>query len=159
MKTFFIKSCLILSGLLVSDIYVTSQSKFEISCGIGFPEAINLKVKYGKDVQIGLSQGYFPTGEPGFWGSTSLEINKNLAGKSKYTSQKVWYILGGINGFYTNGGDFGLLPYLRFGRKFNFSQRIGFNLDFGPMLLDKNDQDWFGTPVIPSGNIGLFMRL
>jgi hypothetical protein len=164
MKTFIIKSSMILSGLLLINYYVTAQGKFEVSFGLGMPEGINLRAKYGKNFQVGLSQGLFPNfnpgnNEPGIFGTTSLDLYYHFAGKSKYTIQKLWYIMVGLSKNYPNEEDYQILPYVRFGRTINFSEKIGLNLDFGPVFLFEPGHDSPVPPVLPSGYVGLFIRL
>jgi hypothetical protein len=170
MKILLLRSCLILSGLLFLNKCAFSQSRFEISGGYGLPEVINLKVKYGQNFQIGLSQGCKKSNSPenGLMGSTSLEIYCHFGTNSKYISQRVWYLLAGLNGYYNyydnsygySSGS-GFLFYIRFGRTINLSQRIGFTIDLGPMLLNQNVKKhlYLDTSVFPSGNFGFFVRL
>lgn len=170
MKFFLIRSCLILSGLLFLNMCSLAQGRFEISCGYGLPEVINLKVKYGKNIQTALSLGSKRRSyqKKSLMGSMSLEIYYHFGNSSQYISQKAWYFLAGINGYYNyfdnlNGysGGSGLLFYLRSGRAINLSKRIGLTVDFGPMLLNQNIKKhlYLNTPVFPSGNIGFFVRL
>ena len=138
------------------------------------PEFINLKVKYGQNIQVAGSVGFFymPWGNPWNW-STTAEIIFHFAGESKYVEQPPWYLLFGLTyyegfdmGFFGDYGeyDFGFFP--RIGKTFNFSKRSGVNIDIGVNLpLSARPGDPPNPPpdyefrILPSASIGLFIRL
>jgi hypothetical protein len=130
---------IILAGLILSNNLVSSQSKFEISSGLGYPEFINAKIKYGKVFQIGLSQRFFYMDENNalvesvHFLSTSLEIYFHLAGTPKYSDHPLLYLSEGLTRLYGNqnsewfsSGTSAWLPYFRLGR----------TIDFCPILAD-----------------------
>lgn len=149
MESILKRSFLLLLGLVIFNTLVFSQSKVEISGGYGFPESLNLKVKYGNNVQIGLSQSIYLiyTDAP-----LAVEIYYHFAGTSGFTEQKPWYLLGGF-------GDFWRLKnviyfYPKVGRSFNFSKGAGINIDAGIFLINPRSMH-----TLPSLNISLFFRL
>lgn len=155
MKAYLFKSCLILSGLLLINVPGYPQKyppdKFELSGGFGWPEMAAVKIKYGNDFQIGISQGFML--------NTSLEVYYHFAGKPKLTDRRFWYGLGGIEYFYWGREGTNWLPYLRLGRSFNFTRRYGVNIDLGAFYL-LNESDFFSAShYSPSGSFSFFVRL
>jgi len=159
MKAYLFKSFIILSGLFLFNDPLSSQSKYEISGGVGFPEAVNLKINYGKNIQMGASLGILP-----FFGLVGpiVEISYHFSGKSEFTDQPPWYILSGFqfvviydlcDNAYIDTGFFSVYP--RIGRSFNFSKKTGINFDLGVILYPGNSE----IPVFPSGSISFFIRL
>jgi hypothetical protein len=151
---------ILLSGLILIDNPISSQSKFEISGGFGFPEFAALKVKYGKNIQIALSQSFWH-GYKGamIMGPTAAEIYYHFSGKSRFIEQPTWYLLGGL-GFFGGGDEKDVYFYPRLGKTFNFSKKIGINLDAGAFVpLSKGLRDFFDSSVYPSGSICFFIRL
>jgi hypothetical protein len=155
---------ILFAGILLSDPPAFSQSKYEISGGLGFPEMISLKIKYGKVIQIGFSQSIAPFNGNVPVGPTSLEIYYNFAGKPKFNEQPPWYLIGGLGYFWSQEGgiyddeDKGipLCFYPRIGRHFNFSKIAGINFDAGAFIPFF---DFEGTYIWPSLNISFFIRL
>jgi len=155
MNASMFKLCLILSGLLIINVAGYPQkyppSKFELSGGFGWPEMAAAKIKYGENLQLGISQGFML--------NTSLEVYYHFAGKPKLTDRLVWYGLGGLECFYWNRKELSWFPYLRLGRTFNFSRRYGVNLDLG-LFYNINDDDFISSfRISPSGSFSFFIRL
>jgi hypothetical protein len=158
--------------LIISINQVFSQSKFEISGGLGVPEYDNLKIRYGQNIQVGACVHFWYDKGGGIfreyysW-SSALEILYHFAGKSKYVEQPTWYLLGGL-GYYHNDllfdvpheeYDIGFYP--RIGRKLNFSKKIGINLDAGLFLplSAREGYEPYKFRILPSGCISFFIRL
>jgi hypothetical protein len=119
---------------------VNSPYKFEISGGIGFPEILFGKVKYGsRNTQIGLGLAF---------DMINIEMYYHFAGKSKFTQVKPWYGSAGVyvERYYKERGY-----NIRFGRSFNFSEKTGLNLDLGAVC----DQEYL---IFPLMSIGFFIR-
>ena len=140
------------------------QGKFELSCGYGWPDLSNLKIKYGKNIQIGASQSFARLGGDNpkiFLWTTAAEIYYHFGGKSKFTEQPPWYLMGGLGCVWGRDGDDNTVYlYPRLGRKINFSKRTGINLDAGAFIpLSKELGDFMGFPIWPSGSISFFIRL
>jgi hypothetical protein len=168
MKTFVTKFLFVLIGLLIVN-QISSQSKFEISAGIGAPEFYNLKIKYGHNLQAGICIGaYIGHGLVGsdkiiFQRSYAAEVSYHLFGKSKFIEQSPWYILAGL-GYYDipisdwyGGYDWGFYP--RIGRTFNFSKRIGIKVDIGAFLPLSREYNYsLSFIILPSGCINFFIR-
>ena len=146
-------------------------SKFELSGGLGGPELLNVKIKYGQNLQMGIciggyiGHGLFRSDEIIVQGSFAAEISYHFSGKSKYVEQAPWYILGGL-GYYDIpiSGLYGIYDigfYPRIGRTFNFSKKAGMNLDIGIFLplSEAQNEGTYVFKVLPSGSISLFLRL
>jgi hypothetical protein len=132
-----------------------SQGKFEISGGFGFPDMQNLKIRYGNNMQIGASCGFFGGDSFSAPSIIAIEIYLHFAGKSEIIKQRPWYLLVAL--YYVREDSGFMDPYFlltRFGRTFNFSKRMGLNLDVGAFY----PRDC-GYPRMPSGSISFFVRL
>jgi hypothetical protein len=166
-SSLFLKAIL-LAGLILADYPVFSQSKFELSGGLGIPELINGRIKYGGNLQIGVCAG-FATGD--WYGdnyvdwSVAAEVTYHFSGKSKYVDQSPWYVLGGLGYYHLpivdpyEQYDIGFYP--RAGRTFNFSKKTGINLDGGLFLPLSMTPDYgsFDFKALFSGCISFFIRL
>jgi hypothetical protein len=154
-------------GLILSDNPIKAQGKLELSGGLGMPELFNLKMKYGKDVQIGASVGILPfewfNKTVVDWSCTA-EITYHFFGKSKYIEQAPWYISGGI-GFFDLGvmnsyESYNISFNPRIGRTLNFSERMGSNMDIGLFLPLSGQKDYPSDfMLLPSGSISFFIRI
>jgi hypothetical protein len=155
MKAYLFKSIIILSGLLLISDPVYPQkypnSRFELSGGFGWPEMGALKIKYGKNFQVGISQGFML--------NTSVEVYYHFTGKPRFTDRKVWYGLGGLEYLYWGMEEPNWFPYLRLGRTFNLSGRYGLNLDLGAFYLLHRSDFFSGSRYSPSGSFSFFIRL
>jgi hypothetical protein len=153
---------MLLFFLLFND-PISSQSRFKISGGFGWPDLSNLKIKYGKNIQIATSQSFFIASMyPDYknkihmW-ATAAEIYYHYGGESKFIDQHLWYVLGGLGCIWGRDGDEnGVYFYLRFGRTIDFSKRTGINLNAGAFIPFFS---FFDIPILPSGSISFFVRL
>jgi hypothetical protein len=154
MKICLLKSLFIISGLLLLSDPVYSQryprNIFELAGGFGWPEMGALKLKYGKNFQIGLSQGFML--------NTSVEIYYHFAGKTKFTDRKIWYGLGGLERLYWGEEEPNWFPYLRVGRCFYVSRKNGLNLDIGSFYLLHKSHFFSSSRFSPSGSITYFFK-
>jgi len=148
--------------ILFCNSNASSQSKFELSGGAGYPELINLKIKYGGNFKIGLCQSILPFYDPPIpLGPTVVEFYYHFAGKSALTEQPPWYLLCGLGCFWnTPGGLYGkegthVCFYPRIGRNFNISKDTGINLDLGVFPFYYNSLFY----IHPSLSLNLFFRL
>jgi hypothetical protein len=146
---FFLSALLLINGVVYPQEY--PKGKFELSGGFGWPEMGVLKIKYGQDFQIGISQGFML--------DTSLEIFYHFAGKPLYTDQRVWYGMAGIEYFYWGWESNNWLTSLRLGRTFNLSRRYGINIDIGAFYLLNEDDFFSKSHYSPSGSVTFFFRL
>jgi hypothetical protein len=166
------KSPVLLRTILFALLILTAgqafpQGKFEISAGAGWPEMTNLKIKYGKVLQIGACQSFsIESLSPDYknkiyMDATAAEIYYHFGGKSKYNEQPVWYLLFGLGSLWGHDGDKNSYYfYPRVGRSFSFSKRIGINLDAGAFFpIGRESGDFFDFFVYPSGSISFFVRL
>lgn len=149
MKSCLIKFCVTIVWFTVFNNIAFSQGKFEFSVGYGVPEALNIKTKYGTNIQIGLCQVI----SPGFidW-PLEAEIYYHFAGKSKFTEQKTWYLIAGMGDLWRMNDVKFFYPKL--GRSFNFSKIAGLTIDTGVYFI--NPSSWH---LEPSVNFCLFLRL
>jgi len=155
MKRVLSRLVFVVSVLVFSSLNAFSQryppDKFELSGGFGWPDMGVLKFKYGKNLQIGVSQGFML--------DTSVELYYHFAGKPKFTDQRTFYGMAGIEYFYWDLDENLWFPYFRAGKTFNLSRKYGMNLDFGA-FYQLVDSDYFpGTGLQPSGSFTFFVRL
>lgn len=150
------------------------QEKVNISAGIGFPELLNVGVRYQlRQAQLGISVGSFPSKEGSIL-SVSGDSYGHFAGVSKLSNRRPWYGRMGLD--YLRGEDSitvqqSLYLNLRIGRDFNISKKLGIQIDTGlifqlydEVLLKVPVSGWsyepfFETSVLPSLGIGFFYRL
>jgi hypothetical protein len=150
---FFLRTVIII--ILLSPVYEVfaqrySHSRLEFSAGFGWPEMAALKLKYGRNLQIGISQGMTM--------NTSLELYYHFTGKARYTDRKLWYGVTGVEWLYWNKEN-NVLPFLRFGRELNMTGRYGVKIDFG-VFYPLEESDYFSNWTInPSGTIHFFIRI
>lgn len=168
MRTFIILlRTILVAGFVLLNNAVYSQDKLELSGGVGMPSLINLKIKYGQNIQLGASIGIYPFewfGENVVDWSCIAEVTYHFSGKSKYVEQKPWHVSGGL-GFFELGVidpyenfDIGFIPGI--GRTFNFSKKIGLNYSVGIFLpLSASRGSSYSFLPVPSGNISFFIRL
>ena len=95
-SSFYWQKSVLFIVLIISINEAFSQSKFEISGGLGVPEYNNLKIRYGQNIQVGASIHFYYDKGGGIFGeyyswSSALEILYHFAGKSEYVEQPVWY--------------------------------------------------------------------
>lgn len=150
---------------------IFSQSKFELSTGLGVPEFINVKAKYGQNLQVGLciggyaGQGFFGSQKIFVQGSIAAEVAWHLLGKSEFSEKPPWYILCGL-GFYDipavgSYGIYNVGMYPRLGRSISFSKRFGMNLDIGlfiPLSMHSS-YSTYRFEGLGCGSVGFFVRL
>ncbi|MEI6276096.1 MAG: hypothetical protein WCP08_08900 [Prolixibacteraceae bacterium] len=161
---------LLLTGFIFTVKPAFTQSKFELSGGLGVPEYLNARIKYGQKIQAGVCAGFIAGtfyGNAFFNGSIAAEITCHLLGQSKYVEQPPWYLLGGLGYYYlpmsADYGQYKFAFYPRIGRTINFSKKSGLNLDFGAFLPLSEESYYHPNrlefKVLLSCSIGLFLRL
>lgn len=144
-----------------------SQRNIELSTGIGLPDYMNIKIKYGSRFQIGAGIGTYPASwNHNFMGRHLTSILHNefpgniitlaLDGyyhfeQSKYPNLFNWYWNFGIAHASINPPTVSQqfkeeisLYYLRYGSSLYFSDRAGVNIDLG-MMLEKSRYTKFGS--------------
>jgi hypothetical protein len=160
-KIYLYKLFVILSGFIFCT-SIFAQGKVELSAGVAIPGALNIKIKYGKDFQVGTSVGFLPLNEE-LDIPVEVEASFHFLGKAKYVDQPPWFVTGGfqlVNIEISDETWFDYLMgfYLRFGRSFNVSQKTGLNFDLGAMFPINQPQD-NAFHIGPSASIGFFFRL
>jgi hypothetical protein len=145
--------CTILSGNLLF-----SQGRLEADFGGGLFEALSLKVKYGKNFQLGICQGFLS----GSYWMTGVEGYYHYSGLSAHTNQRTNYIMVGMASTVFAKGYHKyekIVIYPRIGKSFYFSKRTGINADVGLGLLMSDDIDGYHSIVLPSCGIHFFIRI
>ena len=121
--------------VLVLAAPLQSQHKIGISAGFGFPEAFHVGLRYHwPQTHVGV---YYGLAED--WRSAGIAMGFHIWGNSKHTPTKPMYFKAGL---FSNRGENFLfwdqLKYnsleLRGGYTFNFSPRLGLELEAGPAL-------------------------
>jgi hypothetical protein len=133
---------LIITLLFSSGGQMSGQGKATISAGIGFPDLINIGLKYRvlNQANIGLNIGFFPSNYNTFgfvsWGtllSFAGDFYYHFAGSSKFSEMRPWY--GRIGLDYIKDINYSsnsiLTPYLRIGRDLYLNQNDGISIDLG----------------------------
>lgn len=148
------------------------QEKFNISAGMGYPELINLGIRYQMgQSQVGISAGYFPDRYTDFF-SVGADYFYHFGGTSTLSARRTWYGRLGLN-HYTIKDEFEKKTYLflapRIGKDFNLSPRWGIAADAGvTIFLSRqrerlNEEFYFGTEqrsdFNPSLGFSIFYRL
>lgn len=152
----------LLAGIILYSNPLMAQNKFEMSSGGGLFDGFFLKAKYGKYIQLGLSQDIATQLK-----STAFEIYYRLPKKSDTEALRKYYLMLGIAGTILGKGYDDLektFMYPRIGRSFLLSKesgKFGLNIDLGVcMLRSSNPPNGYITEFVPfSGSIGLFLRL
>jgi hypothetical protein len=166
-----LKTCLLALCFLVAG-KVCAQKKIETGPGVGVPEYTNLKIKYGRNFQAGISVHYWYYSEGGIFNaysswSLAAEFYYHFAGKSQFTTQRPFYIVAGA-GYYhcdylvdTRHEEYSSGFYPRIGRTFNISEKMGITLDAGLFLPFSVHEDYepYRFRLLPSGNLSYFIRL
>jgi hypothetical protein len=159
-KIFILRAFLILLGLLIFNCFIFSQNKFDIGVGTGLPEFPNIKIRYGNNLQAGISKSFHPVLLFLDVHLTPLEFELyyHFAGK-KRDEQRPFYLLGNYGIYETSKWS----PHyrcfcLRLGRSF-IGRRLCMNLDIGPAFPNKGFEEYLIGTVFPSGSINFYFRL
>lgn len=123
--------------LILLNLHATAQNNFKASIGIGLLESINIGVDYHfKQSEAGISIGTWPTQINGF--SLTGNYYYHFAGKPRFGEVRPWFVRAGINMLrdrYTHSIEYDYCATLRFGREFNFSDKIGVGINLGACYL------------------------
>lgn len=153
------KLILLFAFTMLSGMHVFSQNETEADFGVGFLEGLSTKLKFGNNFQVGICQGFAPGVSP-LW-LTGTELYCHFGNESKYTSQRTFYVMGGISStLFSHGYDSfeKILIYPRIGRTVNFSSTTGINFDFGLGFLKADDIDGYHTSTTLTAGIHFFIR-
>jgi len=156
-----VSGAILVITLLLSSHYVQAQTRFEISTGAGLFDGVFLKAKYGRTVQVGLSQDLVSQLH-----TTGLEFYYRLPRKSAPGMPGPFYLMCGVSttlfgeGYETFEQSF---IYPRIGRSFLIpgkSSRYGLNADLGFAIHRyPNPPEGYITDIFPiSGSLGFFYR-
>jgi len=154
---------LIIALILSSGGQMSGQKKANISFGIGFPELINVGIKYqvSDQTKIGFSIGYWPPSKPDWLGYNNLislsgDFYYHFGGSSDFPGMRPWYGRIGLNIIFDLPSDYHILSediFLRTGRDIYFDENNGISLDGG---FGVNFYDY--TNLFPAFGICYFHR-
>jgi hypothetical protein len=111
------------------------QKKMILSAGIGFPDLLNIGIRYQilDQAKIGLSIGWWPPSSSSgiiIWGnliSFSGDFYYHFGGSSKFSDMRPWYGRIGLN----NITNYHPTSYLRIGRDLNSDKNFVISIDAG----------------------------
>jgi hypothetical protein len=163
-----------------------SKNVLELSGGVGFPERLGFKLKYGGTFQIGASVGWVPGGfiwltdlPSGEATSVAIDLYFHFI-RSKKNNLFKWYLNGGLSKFFpetSNDETIHYIIYTKLGRSFNFKNNTGINLDIGLMWINLSGTTYYsplytashGHPMVndsfthfypcPSLDLSFFVKL
>ena len=126
---------LVVIFVFISGIKVHGQEKVILSAGIGYPELLNVGLKYQlNQSQLGLSIGGFPSSAyTGTMVSFSGDYFYHFAGISKFSDLRLWYGRIGVN-YSRESLDEIIVSWnsnFRIGRYFYFAENFGISIDAG----------------------------
>lgn len=166
---------LLIIFLFNSGRQISGQGKVRLSAGLGIPELINIGMQYRiEKTQIGIGFGYFPSSgsDPSgflYWGtliSLSGDIYYHFGKIPVLTNQRPWYVRLGFAYTIEEQSDKDNLTFFlspRFGREFNFSDRIGIGLDLGinmaHYISDPSVPYFLSLFGLPAMGIKIFYRI
>jgi hypothetical protein len=151
-------------GLILN---LVAQKEINLTAGVGFPEFLNIGIKGQlKQIALGISVGTVPV----------LEVDEKILsvcgdlfyhyGKIPELSQRrVWYGRVGMNYLsdkISERKDRYTYLNLRVGRDLNLSEKFGFQIDGGILILlakKISEHTWIDFPIIPSIGLNFFLRL
>lgn len=118
--------------------FASGQEKIDIAAGVGFPELVNLGVRFqlGQE-QLSLYGGTLPGSDNKLF-TVGADYYYHFGGVSNLSNRRPWYVKAGLNYFhdeseFVRNTTLFLVP--RIGRDLNLSRRIGFALEGGVFLL------------------------
>jgi len=145
--------------LVLFYIQSTAQSNFKISTGIGLMELINMGVDYQiKQSEVGINIGTWPNQINGF--SFMANYYYHFAGKSRFSDVRPWYVRAGMSLLRDKSKysiDYKYVTSLRFGREFNFSDKIGIAIDAGVCYYLYHNVIVLEDDPFPTGRILYFL--
>jgi len=128
------------------------------------PEMFNIGLqRQFEQFQIELSTGFFPGPEAPIY-TVSVNIRSHIAGTSKFSNRRPWYLKKGLIFFRLADKDPRYVDdYLfldvRIGRDFNLSNKLGIYFDIGVLHLvytGVTEEEF--PPLWPGFGIGVFFR-
>lgn len=146
---------------------LVAQKEIDLTAGVGLPEFLNVGIKGQlKQIALGISVGTVPV----------LEVDEKILsvccdffyhfGKVPELSQRrIWHGRVGMNYLsdkINEREDRYTYLNLRIGRDLNLSQKFGFQIDGGILILLTNkisEHTWIDFPIIPSIGLNFFLRL
>ena len=149
---------LIITFSLSFDIQIFGQEKVIITAGLGFPELLNIGVRYQLgQAQIGLSVGGVPFSKAL---SISSDVFYHFDRLSKFSTMNPWYCRVGLDYWNLNefhaSGKF-LFFNFRLGRDINISPKIGIEIDAGGFF--HSDKFLNSSPIAPGLGIRVFYKI
>ncbi|MBN2016702.1 MAG: hypothetical protein JW794_00990 [Candidatus Cloacimonetes bacterium] len=152
---------------------VFSDNHIDFFIGMGFPEFINIGMRYhASQMQFGLSYGFLPLDDEPCTSITG-DIYFHFAGKPKHTSRKPWYSKFGLSYVkdkQVSGTSSYIYSNFRIGREFFISKKIGVGADVGfgielskEITETQETSSWFNFdldfPIMPCISINIFYHI
>ncbi len=158
MKYNVLRICLFIINLLIFNSSIYSQRKLEVGIGTGFPDYLNMKIRYGNNLQLGISKS-FPALDEIQLNPINAELYIHFAGKKQY-GQCPFYFLGGYSFHGTNYWTRGYrYIYSMLGISF-VGNKVGVNFDAGLIFPNKEFEEYLmGGPILFSFSLSLYLRL
>jgi len=162
---------LLITFIFNSDSQLIGQEKVNFSAGIGFPELLNLGLRYQlKQTQFGISFGYMPSASfdnDNKMISIAGDFYYHFGGFSEFSQRRPWYFRSGLIYCNAAGGNDLLWLNCRLGRDINLTKKVGLSIDAGIVLElyneeKRNDpQSYSDTPtfILPGIGTCLFYRI
>ena len=158
MKGHILRICLLIINLLIFNNAIYSQRKLEIGIGTGFPDFANIKIRYGNNLQFGISKS-FPSLDKIKLNPVNAELYMHFAGKKHY-DQCPLYFLGGYS---FQGTNYWTREYRYIYTMLGTSiigNKIGVNFDAGLIFPNKEFEEYLmGGPIWFSFSLSLYLRL
>ena len=150
--------CFLIINLLIFNSSIYSQRKLEVGIGTGFPDYLNMKIRYGNNLQFGISKS-FPILDEIQLNPINAELYIHFAGKKQY-GQRPFYFLGGYSfqgtNYWTRGYRY---IYSMLGISF-VGNKVGVNFDAGLIFPNKEFEEYLmGGPIWFSFSLSLYLRL
>lgn len=134
----------------IINTHAQETEKVNLSAGVGYPEAINLGLRYQiVQSQLGLFIGAFPVSDGSIF-TAGGDYSYHFAGSSDYSARKPWYVKAGLNYLhekdeYDDNKYFMLVP--RIGRDLNLSSKVGIAVEAGIFgVLSRNETQFKRNP-------------
>jgi hypothetical protein len=164
MKPLLLRFRILFFLILLSNNLLFSQKKYEISAGLGYPDRINLRMKYGINTQAGISVGYWLFKDQ--WSHAHiLTIGGDLYFHFPRKTTNKWYLNPGYtytHWFQQDPDAENIMLSARVGRSLYFNNNMGINVDLGLTMYVYLNGDWVFQlkyiPPLPSGSISYFIK-
>ena len=171
-RSYIYKSVMITLCLYAFEGFSIAQERINVTTGIGIQELLNVGLRYHiSQTQLGISIGSLPLKEEKIF-SISADAYFHFGGRSELSTRRPWYSRIGMNYLRDETKtliDKYLYANVRVGRDFNFSEKLGMNIELGMSIEAMNDRTFKDSalvwifnldfPILPGLGICLFYRI